>query len=292
MEGPRERKRNEFTLSGADDSISSYTYAKLVDGAVKGFTLIWPNGGDLRLREMALAQMRATFKPIPGVVLADNAGLDQATQSIDLMSGLEIRRPTVARSGFYVSENGAVLTTAEAVRQCDRITLDETEDARVAATDPASGLALLTPEAPLAPMGVAQLRTGEARLGAAVAVAGFPYEGALSAPTLTFGTLADIRGLRGEQGIARLELAAEPGNAGGPVLAPDGTVIGLLAPRPAGGSRQLPENTSFAVKSALAAAFLEQNGIAPRLSQGGAALDPVDLSAMARDMTVLVSCWN
>ncbi len=292
LEGARERKAREFTISGQDDEITSYTYAALADGAVKGFTLIWPNGGDLRLREMALAQMRATFKPIPGVVLADNAGLDQATQSIDLMSGLEIRRPTVARSGFYVSENGAVLTTTEAVRACGRITLDELYDARLTATDPASGLALLHPEAPLAPMGAAALRAGEARLGATVAVAGFPYEGALSAPTLTFGTLADIRGLEGEQGIARLELAAEPGNAGGPVLAPDGTVIGMLAPRADDKGRLLPENASFAVKSALAASFLERNGIAPRLSQGGAALDPVDLSALARDMTVLVSCWN
>ncbi len=292
LNGERSRKASEFTITGTDDSITSYTYAKLVDGAVKGFTLIWPLGQDERLRELALRQMQTSFASIPGMVLADNAGLDQATQSIDLMSGLEIRRPTISRSGFYVGNGGAVLTTTEAVASCGRITIDEIHDASVAATDPLSGLAILRPAERLAPVGVARLLKGDARLGAGVAVAGYPFEGALSAPTLTFGTLADLRGLRGEEGLARLELVAQPGDSGGPVLGPSGAVIGMLLPRPDGDGQRLPETVNFAAKSDVLAAFLGGNGVAVQVSEGGAALDPVDLSAMAADMTVLVSCWN
>ena len=292
LNGERSRKASEFTITGTDDSMTSYTYAKLVDGAVKGFTLIWPLGQDERLRELALGQMQTSFASIPGMVLADNAGLDQATQSIDLMSGLEIRRPTISRSGFYVGNGGAVLTTAEAVASCGRVTIDEIYDASVAATDPVSGLAVLQPRQRLAPVGVARLLNGDPRLGAGIAVAGYPFEGALSAPTLTFGTLADVRGLHGEEGIDRLELVAQPGDAGGPVLGPSGAVIGMLLPRPDGDGQRLPEAVNFAAKSDVLAAFLGGNGVAAQISEGGAAVDPVDLSAMAADMTVLVSCWN
>ena len=43
-----------------------------------------------------------------------------------------------------------------------------------------------------------------------MAAAGFPYEGALGAASLNFGTLADLRGLNGEDTIARLGGAGTP----------------------------------------------------------------------------------
>ena len=291
MEGPRERKRNEFTLSGADDSISSYTYAKLVDGAVKGFTLIWPAGSDRR-RDMAIAQMKASFASIPGVALADDAGLDEATQSLDLLSGLEIRRPDVSRSGFYVSAAGAVLTTAEAVANCQRITLDDVYDAEVSGMDTDMGLAILKPIERLAPLAVAKLATREPRLQSEIAVAGYPFEGRLSAPTLTFGTLAELQGLAGEPNVARLTLNAQAGDTGGPVLDASGAVVGMLLARPGTGERQLPAGVNFAAKAGTLASFLAENGIDAQAADAGPALHPVAISALATDMTVLVSCWN
>ncbi len=291
MDGPRERTRNDFTLSGADASISSYTYAKLVDGAVKGFTLIWPAGEDRR-RDMAIAEMKASFSSIPGVALADDAGLDEATQSLDLLSGLEIRRPDVSRSGFYVSSAGAVLTTAEAVANCQRITLDEVYDAEVSGVDTDMGLAILKPIERLAPLAVAKLSTREPRLQSEIAVAGYPFEGRLSAPTLTFGTLAELQGLGGENYLARLTLNAQSGDTGGPVLDASGAVVGLLLARPGDGGRQLPVDVNFAAKAGTLASFLAENGIDAMAADGGPALHPVAISALATDMTVLVSCWN
>ena len=292
LDGERSRKAREFTISGSDDQITSYTYARLVDGAVKGFTLIWPVDGNERLRDLALREMRASFTPIPGQVLADDAGLDQATQSINLMSGLEIRRPELSRSGFFVSPDGAVVTTADAVAQCRRITIDEIHEADVARADPGQGLALLTPREALAPMRVAELLETQPRLTSKVAVAGYPFEGALSAPTLTFGLLADMRGLRGEEDVVRLDLVAEPGDAGGPVLAPGGQVLGMLAPRPEAAGQRLPDDVNYAVKSGVLAGFLTEAGITPAQAGAGPALDPVDLTELATQMTVLVSCWR
>ncbi|MCI2399322.1 serine protease [Aliiroseovarius subalbicans] len=290
LEGDRTRKEREFTLTGTDDKITSYTHAKLVDGAVKGFTLIWPNGDEKR-RGLALAAMQNSFASLGDVALADNAGLDAATQSLDLLSGLEIRRADMARSGFYVDGSGAILTTTEAVASCERVTINDTYEVSVAALDTALGLALLKPTESLAPIAVAALLTSEPRLKSDVAVAGYSYEGRLSAPTLTFGTLADLKGLKGEQDLSRLALAAQAGDAGGPVLDGGGAVIGMLLPRDNSGA-QLPADVSFAADAGALAMFLAENGITVQATDALANMDPVDMSVMAADMTVLVSCWN
>jgi len=305
MEGDRRRRDNEFTIEGADNDIQSYTYARLVDGAVKGFMLIWPQGVTMidgatgeatrkvdRRRALVLDAMRNSFASVGGAVLDDNAGLDTATQSIDLISGLEIRRADKARSGLYVSARGAVLTTTEAVESCERITLDESYDATVAATDETLGLALLQPTRQLAPLAVAEFLSFEPRLQSELSVAGYSYGGRLSSPTLTYGKLADVRGLAGEDTIARLDIRAQDGDTGGPVLDQGGAVVGLLLAAPSGDGRVLPADVGFVAKASAVSDFLSANGVAPVATDIQGALTPYDLSALAADITVLVSCWK
>lgn len=291
LEGPRERRASDFTIEGTNDEITSYTYARLSGGAVKGFTLIWPNGDDKR-RQMALEQMRASFTPLADAVLADNAGLDTAEQKLDLMSGLEIRQPDRNRSGVYVSAGGAVLTTAKAVEGCGRITLDGIYEAEVKAVDAALGVALLTPSESLAPLGRAAFLSRAPRLKSEIAVSGFSYGGRLPAPTLTFGTLADLVGLKGEETLSRLDLMAQDGDAGGPVLDNGGAVMGLLAEPVSSAGQRLPAGVSHAVDSAHVLEFLNANGVTAQTTDTLAAMDPVDMSREAADITVLVSCWN
>ncbi|MCK8465307.1 serine protease [Aliiroseovarius sp. S1339] len=289
--GPRARKKSSFTIEGTDGRITSYTQAQLVDGTVKGFTLIWPVGDDKR-RDMVLRDMQASFASLGPQALADNAGLDAATQSLDLLSGLEIRTPELSRSGFYVDSKGTILTTAEAVRDCSRISINEDYDADVVALDDARGLALLKPQDPLAPIAYAAFLSVDPRLKSDVAVAGYSYEGRLSAPSLTFGSLSELKGLNGEADLNRLTLAALPGDAGGPVLDAGGAVMGMLLPNQTSAGRTLPEGVSFAQDAGSVTSFLTDNGVSPEATDAIASMDPVDLSARAADMTVLVSCWN
>jgi len=289
LEGPRGRDGDSFTLEGRGNGIVSYTEASVRGGEVKGFTLIWPVGDEDR-RTRVLAEMRASFERLDGV-LDPAAGAD-APQEVDLVSGLEVRKPARSRSGFYVDGAGAVLTTAEAVRGCTRITLDHDYDARVAVLDQGRGLAMLRPEVPLAPMQVARLRAGEPRLQSDVAVSGYSYGGVLGAPTLTFGTVAELKGLQGEQELTRLALAPLPGDAGGPVLDTGGKVLGLLLPRTEG-DRRLPEDVSFAADAGAIRAVLAEAGLTVGDGEiAGAPLPPDDLSKLALGMTVLVECWD
>ncbi len=289
LDGPRERGARSFTITGTSDDIVTTAYAELASGAVKGFVLVWPTGDEQR-RTRALGAMRASFTPT-AAVLPDQP-VAGAAQGADLVSGLRIRKPERMRSGFYVSQDGRVVTSAEAVASCGRVTLGETIDARVLAVDDALGVALLAPSQALVPIRVARLQSGTPRLQSDIAVAGYPYGDALSQPALTYGRLSDIRGLGGEEQVARLALAAEAGDTGGPVFDATGSVLGVLLPRDAGGARQLPPEVSFAADAAALATFLSRNGVNPAASDAVDPVAPEDLALIAADMTVRVGCWN
>ncbi len=287
IDGPRERQSQSFTITGANDEIVSTTYAELAGGAVKGFTLVWP-ADDEKRRTRALAAMQASFTPT-AAVLPDIAVSEARA---DLLSGLAVRMPDRVRSGFFVTPDGRVVTSAEAVSACARVTLNDDVAARVVAVDAALGVALLAPDEPLVPISYARLQSGTPRLRSEIAVAGFPYGAALAVPTLSFGVLSDVRGLDGEEELDRLALAAAEGETGGPVLDTTGSVLGLLLPRAEGGARQLPRDVSFAVDAAALATFLSDNGVSPAASVATEPVAPEDLGVLAADMTVLVSCWN
>jgi peptidoglycan hydrolase-like protein with peptidoglycan-binding domain len=289
LDGPRERGPSSFTITGANAEIVSTTYAELANGAVKGFTLVWP-AGDERRRARALEAMRASFTPT-AAVLPDLPVAD-AAQGRDLLAGLRIRQPDRMRSGFYVSADGKVVTSAEAVSACERVTLGDRVEARVTASDAALGVALLSPAEALVPIGVARLQSGTPRLQSDVAVAGYPYGDALAQPTVTFGRLADLRGLQGEDSLNRLTLDAAEGDTGGPVLDATGAVLGVLLPRDEGAARQLPAEVSFATDAGALATFLSQNGVNASASDAVEPIAPEDLAVIAADMTVRVSCWN
>ena len=288
LEGPRDRNRDSFTLTGEDSRIVSHTEARLDGDTIKGFTLVWPTGDEER-RSRILAAMQNSFAPIDGVL--DPAVIAEDTQSVDLVAGLAIRKPKLTASGFFVDRQGKVVTTTAAVANCGRITLNGDYDAEVMASDAASGIAVLRATQPLAPNAVAQFRDGAPRLQSEIAVAGYSFGGVLPSATMTFGRLSDLQGLNGEDNLTRLDISTLDGDAGGPVLDDGGAIIGMLVPHDAGG-RQLPDDVNFATNSNAVQAVLSQAGVSPQVTAGLARLDPVDLTQKATAMTVLVSCWE
>ena len=287
-QGPRRLEQNSFLLIGESGLKISHTQAWLKAGEIKGFTLIWPAGDEAR-RKRLLGEMQESFQRLDGV-LPDNAGTPEA-QSIDLVSGLSIRKPKLSHSGFYVDRSGTVVTTAEVAQACGRLTIDEVYDAEITTLDAARGIAVLRPVQPLAPMSVASFQMTPPRLQSNVAVAGYSYGGVLSAPTLTFGQLADVKGLNGESGQKRLALNALQGDAGGPVVDAAGGVLGMLLPQAATG-RILPEGVSLAANAESVAQVLQASGITPASADTTAPIAPETLSRKTTRMTVLVSCWE
>lgn len=244
--------------------------------------------GDEERRTRLLDEMEKSFVRTEGVIPASASTQEQA---IDLVSGLEVRKPRLSRSGFFVDNRGTVVTTSEAVNSCTRVTVDSETEAEITVIDEVLGVAVLTPTSSLAPLAIARFSDARPRLQSEVAAAGFSFEGVLGAPSMTFGTLSDVRGLAGEPNLSRLAMNTLPGDVGGPVLDAGGGVLGMLLPEAEGG-RALPDGVRFALDREALQDVLAQAGLAAANTNSAAPIDPVDLSAAATGMTVLVSCWD
>ena len=168
---------------------------------------------------------------------------------VDLVSGLQVRQPRADRLGLLRGRARAPWSRPPRPwTECARGHARRGDPgARRRRPTPALNLAVLQPRGgrwrparsppsgPTAP-----------RIGAEVAVAGFPYGGALARPALTFGTLADVRGLNGEEEVRRLDLAAQAGRRRRAGARRDGR--GDRDAAAARGRRQvLPEEVSYAL---------------------------------------------
>lgn len=289
QEGPRQLRGNSFSIEGVDAKLHSFATATLQDGEIKGFVLVWPAGDNTR-RTRILDAMQSSFESIDGV-LDPNLVPPSEDQAIDMVAGLAVRQPQLTRSGFYVTTDGIVVTTPEAVAECKHITLDRETNAEVIAQDAELGVAVLRPVSPLSPLDVGTFQSDLPRLKDPVAVAGYPFNGVLTAPTLTFGTLEDIRDLQGDDRLKRLSLRAQGSNAGGPVLDASGAVLGMLLPRDTSGGQALPDDVQFSVDAALITQLLQSLDIVPAQTVAAPAISSVALSRKAADVAVLVSCW-
>ena len=295
VSGERQLDRTSFVLSGRDDRLQSYTEARLSGGVIKGFTLVWTPDDAARAGKV-LAAMKAGFRPLGDAALDEGLGQPLSVDGADLVSGLEVRRPVLSRSGFWLDGSGLVATTDAVLDDCARVTLDGGYEADVTLRDADRGLAILTPREPLAPRAHARLGNGRARINSEIAVAGFSYEDALDSAVLSFGTLADTKGLDGEADRTRLAVTTRAGDAGGPVLDTSGTVIGMLLPGDTTGGRVLPADVGFALPAEVIAGTLDAAGLGAAEPVSATAapvtLAPEDLTRLGRDMTVLVSCWR
>lgn len=288
-EGERSRNGREFRIDGVGEDVHTHVWATRENDRIKGFMLVWPTGDEER-RSRVLAEMERSFARIDGVLDPAIAPPDE-DQGVNLVSGLQVRTPELSRSGFYIDSQGTVLTTSEVAQSCGELTIEGSYPASVVHSDPELGIAVLRPDSALAPLAVAEFQTAIPRLQSEVAVAGYPYGGVLSAPVTTFGTLADIRGLNGEEEVQRLALAAQPGDAGGPLFDNAGDVLGMLLPQENGDGAVLPSDVSFAADAEAIVASLSAAGIPYSTAGSGDYIPPERLTLQAADVTVLVSCW-
>lgn len=291
MTGERGLNDTSFIIRGQNDQIETVAYAEAIGGNIKGYLISW-NRADADRMARILPAIQSSFRSLgdkaldPGLVPLSDA------MKRGLLSGLDVRHPRLSRSGFFIDSAGTVLTTIEAVQGCGRVVLERATEATVTFTDPATGIAVLTPNTPLAPQSSAGFSSAPSPLGSRITLSGYSYEDKLPAPVLTLGAVEDVTGLNGEPGLTRLSLSALPGDAGGPVLDAAGAVIGMLLPPDASGTKQLPEGVAFAASSSVLTDFLTAKGLSPSTQMNREPLTPNAMTVSSRGMTVLVSCWD
>ena len=201
-------------------------------------------------------------------------------------------------TGFFITADGHVLTAAHVVEDCRSVSVAATGSAtlypaRVLARDKGSDLALLATD--LKASKIARLRIG-VRLGEPVAAFGYPLPGLLaSSGSFTVGNVTALLGKDDSSRDIQISAPIQSGNSGGPVVDASGNLVGvvssgLVAVGVASESGASLQNVNFAVRSSVAASFLQRNGIAFQTASLGAALPLTDLADVTRSLSLYVEC--
>lgn len=203
-------------------------------------------------------------------------------------------------TGFFVSDKGHVVTNAHVVEDCKSTSLKlpdgRTLPATILARSTQNDLAVL--KADVAPAGVARLRAGPSiRLGESIVLFGYPLAGELTVTgNLSTGLVSAMAG-PGED-VTRMQISApvQSGNSGGAVVDQSGKVVGVVVskantrPRGDGGSVEVLQNVNFAIKSGVAAYFLDANQIPYVQEAPDGDKSTADVAALTKDFSALVIC--
>lgn len=288
----RKVTKNGFSIDGESGSILTHAEARLDDGKIRGFVLVWP-AADRDRQARVLKIMQDSFRP-SGDSTLDPAGDTPLTEPPEAMvSGLGGSKPRATGSGFFVEATGGVLTAEVLTRSCRRLTIDGIP-ARQLAADEAMNLAFLRPERVMAPGAVAALAPEDAlpARAAPIAVAGFSWPGTLPAAILTKGEVTAERDAAGEPTLATALAPVQPGDIGGPVLTGAGVVAGLLLPVPQDAQRIYPPDFAPYRLSPALAAFLSGAGVTPlRPDPDAPPMSAEALARLGRDLTVEIACY-
>ena len=188
----------------------------------------------------------------------------RATRAASSPEGNAGLRPSSGGTGFFITEDGFLVTNAHVVKNDGQIRLVTSAGfvaARLAKVDAANDLALLKAEGKFSPLPVAASRM--VRLGNTVATVGFPnlrLQG--FAPKLAKGEIAGLSGAQDDPRYFQISVPVQPGNSGGALVDERGNVVGVVSAKlsVAAGlatSGALPENVNYAVKSSFLLGFLE-----------------------------------
>jgi S1-C subfamily serine protease len=140
-------------------------------------------------------------------------------------------------SGVVVNDSGSVLTALHVVADSTAIRLTFADGSKSTATiaskDPATDIAVLTPDAPPATIVPATLGNPAAmRIGSDAYVVGNPFGlyGSLSSGVVSGldRSFQEPGGDRVYTGLIQVDAAINPGNSGGPLLDRNGRVVGIV----------------------------------------------------------------
>jgi len=179
-------------------------------------------------------------------------------------TGIAQTPPESSGSGFFITEDGFLITNEHVVIQATQVRLVTSAgfiSARVVKVDAANDLALLKAEGKFSALPVVSSRA--LRMGNAVSTVGFPNIGLQGfAPKLAKGEIASLSGAGDDARYFQISAPLQPGNSGGALVDERGSVVGVVSAKLSAraalaASGSLPENVNYAVKSSFLLSFLE-----------------------------------
>jgi len=201
-------------------------------------------------------------------------------------------------TGFVINRSGYLLTNNHVVGNCRSVKVHKAgyadQEAALVAHSVPDDLAVVKVSHPYPE--AARFQTQRLRLGAAAATFGYPLAGALASNgNFTIGSITGLSGLADDGRFAQISTPVQPGNSGGPLLAQNGTVMGVVSSKMdaiavAKFTGDIPQNVNFAIKSNIATNFLDANSIEYETSPGGPSLTDEDLAAYGQHIAAQIIC--
>lgn len=202
-------------------------------------------------------------------------------------------------TGFYISPQGHMITAYHVVREREFVwvrhgTPSKLLRASVLLRDAKQDLALLKVDVESTALSFA--KWSEVPAGLEAYVLGFPLPNLQGrALKITQGLVNGDAALQRGRRLFSLSAEVQTGNSGGPVLSPEGLVLGMVqskldAMKVMERTKDLPQNVNFAVSADGVVGFAEQAGLQPRVVSPdlGQNLRPYQLLRNSRDAVVMV----
>jgi TPR repeat protein len=172
--------------------------------------------------------------------------------------------PQPAGSGFFVTEDGWLVTSFHVVESAARISIRTekgTLPAKLMSADKLNDVALLKANGKFPALPVAPSRS--TKLGETVLTVAFPNLGLQGfALTVAKGEISSLTGALDDPREFQITVAVQPRDSGGPLVNRYGNVVGIVQARPADNATlksagSPPQNVHYAVKSSVLSVLLE-----------------------------------
>jgi S1-C subfamily serine protease len=202
-------------------------------------------------------------------------------------------------SGFFVNDEGYILTDAHVVKSCKGIAVKPLNanamSATLEAVDPKNDLALIKTTAGFGQPVQFRSESDPARLGETIGVVGYPLIGILSSePKATFGQVNSVAGMGNDYTLLQISAPLQAGNSGSPVFDASGNVIAIVvsqaSPLLIGKTLSLPQNVNFAIRGELAQIFMQAHGVKFKVSDRKKKLRTDEIAEAGQKSAALLVC--
>lgn len=233
---------------------------------------------DPRDRSITFTQGRSEYKVTPGRRVYSRLLRPQAEGNAP--SGKVGEALSASGTGFFITEDGFLLTNFHVVKGRSRIMVRAGEDllpAHLLCGNPRTDVAVLKVDGRFTPLPLGG--DGDVSLGSSVFTIGFPnIEIQGMSPKFTRGEISALAGPGDDKSQFQISVPIQPGNSGGPLVDVRGNVVGITASqldasRMMQTGRAIPQNVNYAIKVSQARDMLEK---LPLYAEG-ANIPPPDL---------------
>jgi tetratricopeptide (TPR) repeat protein len=202
-------------------------------------------------------------------------------------------------SGFFVSNEGHIITNEHVVRSCKKLTaVDQNRNQiRLVLIDASKKHDLALLKAAIRTKNTAEFGDiNKIQQGDTIVTYGFPLAGLLSSSgNVSTGLITATEGLRDDPNMLQISAPVQPGNSGGPLADTTGAVIGIIVGKIKSSTfvqifDDIPQNINFAIKEEPILQFLKKNKVVIIQANANKNLSLRTLTEKLKEITVQIVC--